>query len=87
MHDQPRYSPLEASSFFADNTASRAPVPGTVARGYLRDDELLYQGTVDGQPADVFPFAIDDAVMARGQEVFNAVCSPSHGRNRAPCRT
>ena len=80
MHDQPRYSPLEASSFFSDNTASRAPVAGTVARGQLRDDELLYQGTIDGQPADMFPFAIDEAVMARGQEAFNAFCSPCHGR-------
>ena len=79
MHDQPRYGPLEESSFFADNTASRAPVAGTVARGQLRDDELLYQGTIDGQPADMFPFAIDDAAMARGQEAFNAFCSPCHG--------
>ena len=80
MHDQPRYGPLEESSFFADNTASRAPVAGTVARGQLRDDDLLYQGTIDGQPADMFPFAIDDAAMARGQEAFNAFCSPCHGR-------
>ena len=80
MHDQPKYSPLEASSFFPDNTASRPPVPGTVARGHLREDELLYRGTLDGQAADVFPFPIDDAVMARGQEAFNAFCSPCHGR-------
>ena len=65
MHDQPKYSPLEESSFFPDNTASRSPVPGTVARGHLRDDELLYRGTLDGQPADVFPFPIDEAVMGR----------------------
>ena len=80
MHDQPKYGPLEESSFFPDNTASRVPVAGTVARGQLRDDELLYQGTIDGQPADVFPFPVDDAVMARGQETFNAFCSPCHGR-------
>ena len=80
MHDQPKYSPLEESSFFADNTASRPPVAGTVPRGHLRDDELLYQGTVNGQAAEVFPFAIDEAVMTRGQDVFNAFCSPCHGR-------
>jgi mono/diheme cytochrome c family protein len=80
MHDQPKYSPFEQSSFFEDNTASRQPVAGTVPRGQLRDDELLYQGTIDGQPADVFPFPIDDGVMARGQEAFNAFCSPCHGR-------
>jgi mono/diheme cytochrome c family protein len=80
MHDQPKYGPLEASSFFPDNTASRPPVAGTVARGHLRDDELLYQGTLDGQASDVFPFPIDEAVMARGQDAFNAFCSPCHGR-------
>ena len=44
MHDQPKYSALEASSFFADNSASRRPVDGTVARGQLRDDVALYTG-------------------------------------------
>ena len=80
MHDQPSYTPMEASAFFPDNTASRPPVAGTVPRGELRDDELLYRGTVDGQPADVFPFPIDDAAMARGQDAFNAFCAPCHGR-------
>lgn len=80
MHDQPSYTAMEHSSFFPDNTASRPPVTGTVPRGQLREDELLYRGTVDGEPADVFPFSIDEAVMARGQDAFNAFCSPCHGR-------
>jgi mono/diheme cytochrome c family protein len=80
MHDQPTYTAMEQSSFFPDNTASRPPVAGTVPRGHLREDELLYRGTVDGGPADVFPFPIDEAVMARGQDAFNAFCSPCHGR-------
>jgi mono/diheme cytochrome c family protein len=80
MHDQPKYSPLEESSFFSDNTASRPPVAGTVPRGHLRDDELLYQGTLNGQAADVFPFAVDEAVMTRGQDAINAFCSPCHAR-------
>jgi mono/diheme cytochrome c family protein len=80
MHDQPSYTAMEQSSFFPDNTASRPPVAGTVARGQLREDELLYLGMIDGGPADVFPFPIDEAVMARGQEAFNAFCSPCHGR-------
>ena len=33
-----------------------------------------------GSRRTMFPFAIDDAVMARGQEAFNAFCSPCHGR-------
>lgn len=83
MHDQPKYTPLEESSFFADNNASRSPVAGTVPRGQLRDDELLYTGKVGAEAADVFPFPVDDNVMARGQDAFNAFCSPCHGRTGA----
>jgi mono/diheme cytochrome c family protein len=80
MHDQPAYTPMEQSAFFADDAASRAPVAGTVPRGQLRDDDLLYRGTVNGEAAGLFPFAIDDAVMARGQDAFDAFCAPCHGR-------
>ena len=83
MHDQPSLSALEASPFFADKSASRMPVAGTVPRGYLRDDERLYTGMVDGKPALDFPFPIDEAVLARGQEAFGAFCSHCHGRSGA----
>jgi Cytochrome C oxidase, cbb3-type, subunit III len=80
MHDQPKYQPLERSTFFLDQQASRMPVPGTVARGQLNDDPLLYTGKIDGSDAMFFPFGIDEAVMARGQERFDIYCSPCHGR-------
>jgi hypothetical protein len=48
MHDQPKYQPLEQSAFFVDQQASRSPVPGTVARGQLNEDALLYTGKIDG---------------------------------------
>jgi mono/diheme cytochrome c family protein len=79
MHDQPKYRPLRESAFFADGLSARPVVAGTVPRGYLQDDELLYRGRVDGQIAEVFPFAIDAAVMARGRERFDIFCSPCHG--------
>ena len=59
MHDQPKYEPLEESSFFVDGLASRAPVPGTVARGQLRDDALLYTGKEGAVQATVFPFRVN----------------------------
>jgi mono/diheme cytochrome c family protein len=55
-------------------------VEGTVARGQLRDDELLYTGKVNGQDATMFPSRVDAATMARGRERFNIYCSPCHGR-------
>jgi mono/diheme cytochrome c family protein len=79
MHDQPKYRPLQESTFFADGLSARPVVAGTVPRGHLQDDELLYRGRVDGQIADVFPFVIDSAVMARGRERFDIFCSPCHG--------
>jgi len=80
MHDQPKYIPLRESTFFADDRSARPLVAGTVARGQLRDDALLYTGKVGDKDADVFPFPIDATVMARGQERFNIYCSPCHGR-------
>jgi hypothetical protein len=80
MHDQPKYQPLERSTFFLDQQASRVPVPGTVARGHLNDDTLLYTGKIDGSDAVLFPFPVDETVMARGQQRFDIYCSPCHGR-------
>lgn len=80
MHDQPKYIPLRESTFFADDRSARPLVAGTVARGQLHDDALLYTGKINGTDADVFPFAVDDRVMARGRERFDIYCSPCHGR-------
>jgi len=80
MHDQPKYIPFRQSTFFADQRSARPLVAGTVARGQLRDDPLLFTGKVNGADATIFPFPIDEKVMARGQQRFNIYCSPCHGR-------
>ncbi len=86
MADQPAYRPLQESDFFADGQASRPLIPGTVARGQLRDDVQLYTGTYTGKREKdtdfitSFPFPIDKAVVKRGQERFNIYCSPCHGQ-------
>lgn len=80
MHDQPKYIPLRQSAFFGDERSARPIVAGTVARGQLREDTLLYTGKVNGADATMFPFPIDAQVMARGHERFDIYCSPCHGR-------
>ena len=80
MHDQPRFDPMREAPFFTDARSARPLVEGTVARGHLRDDELLYTGRVNGEAAAVFPFAVDANVMARGRERYDVFCSPCHGR-------
>lgn len=79
MRDQPRYEALESSDFFADRQIARQPVPGTVARGQLHDDDALYTGKLDGKPVAEFPVEIDRALLQRGQERFNIYCSMCHG--------
>jgi mono/diheme cytochrome c family protein len=80
MHDQPKYIPMRESAFFSDAQSARPLVAGTVARGHLNDDALLYTGKQGNVDATVFPFAVTEQVMARGQERFNIYCSPCHGR-------
>ncbi len=80
MHDQPRYEPLEKSTFFSDQRASRPVVEGTVARGQLNLDEHLYTGKINDELATSFPYSITKEVLVRGQERFNIFCSPCHGQ-------
>ena len=81
MHDAPRYDPLEASDLFADGSAARQLMAGTVARGHLNDDAFLHTGKdAAGLPVAAFPFAITRADLDRGQERFNVYCAPCHGQ-------
>src|SRR6476469_8375860 len=83
MHDQPKYIPLRASTFFADNRSARPLVEGTVARGHLHEDTLLETGKIGNDDATVFPFAVDGGILARGRERYDIYCSPCHGRTGA----
>ena len=78
MHVQPKYVPGDPSSFFPDGRSERPPVAGTVARGQLRTDALLYAGRINGAVADMFPFPITSADLSRGRERYNIYCSPCH---------
>jgi hypothetical protein len=78
MHIQPKYLPYDPSNFFDDGRSERQPVPGTVARGHLRLDELLYTGKANGALSNRFPFPITRADLERGRERFNIYCTPCH---------
>jgi mono/diheme cytochrome c family protein len=78
MRDQPRYNPLEASAFFADQSSARPQVADTVARGQLHLDEHLTTGRINGEFAETFPFTVTVATMERGQERYNIFCAPCH---------
>jgi len=79
MHDQPKYEAYERTDFFPDHRASRDPVPGTVARGQLKDDDQLETGRVGDAFADSFPFPVTLDVVRRGRERYEIFCTPCHG--------
>ncbi len=84
MHDQPKYKPLAASTFFRDGQSARPLVSGTVARGHLDEDEEFYSGkTAAGELLEVFPMAVTADALKRGQERFDIYCSPCHDRTGA----
>jgi cbb3-type cytochrome c oxidase subunit III len=78
MHVQPKYLPYEPTNFFSDGRSERQPVPGTVARGQLHLDDLLFTGMENGAEADRFPFPITRDDLERGRERFNVYCTPCH---------
>ena len=90
MWVQPSRRPLQPSEVFTNQMSARPLVQGTVARGYLREDTAYYTGRdADGKLVKKIPMervlkdmkasTVAEVVM-RGQEMFNAFCSPCHGR-------
>lgn len=83
MQDQPRSEAYEKSEFFDNKMASRPPIEGTVARGALRENVALYTGKNGTGPqaalVDTMPVEVNEQVIKRGQERFNAFCAACHG--------
>jgi len=81
MFNQPKVKPLARSDFFDDEMAARPPVEGTVARGELRADRILFTGIgPDGKFVAALPVSLTRALLLRGRERFDIFCSPCHGR-------
>lgn len=81
MDVQPRYEPQATSAFFYDGAEMRPPVPGTVARGELRDGGPLWTGKdAGGAFVTAIPLEINDAVRERGQERFDIYCAACHDK-------
>jgi hypothetical protein len=79
MDQQPKYLPQAESAFFYDGATMRPPVPGTVARGELREDRAFYEGK-DAAGKDLVhsPVEATPDVLARGAERFRIYCAPCH---------
>lgn len=82
MHDQPKIEPYEANAFFADGMGSRPLVAGTIARGWLKEDTVLWQGKdAAGELVETLPESVtlDRALLERGQDRYEIYCSVCHG--------
>jgi hypothetical protein len=44
MQDQPKMKPYRGTTFFGDGLSARQPIPGTVPRGFLREDTEFFTG-------------------------------------------
>lgn len=80
MRAQPRYEPLDQSSFFANGQSARPIPPDTVARGQLQTDQARYTGLVNGTPVAALPVPLTRQLLQRGEERFDIYCAPCHGR-------
>jgi mono/diheme cytochrome c family protein len=82
MKYQPKMRPQAESAFFADGRSDRMPVPHTVARGMLRDDDALHFGKdnagafMRGFPANV---PVDVKFLEHGRDRYQIYCAPCHG--------
>lgn len=87
MGTQPRFSVQQSNDLFADGRADRLPVPGTIARGQLEEDDHYFRGYVmdGGAPKfftdfpDQIQSKLDVSFIRRGQARFEIYCSPCHG--------
>ena len=80
MHDQPRYEPMEASSFFADGRSARPDVPGTIARGELPGNEHFESGRQGDALATELPVPLTRELLERGRERYDIFCAACHDR-------
>jgi mono/diheme cytochrome c family protein len=80
MHDQPRQKPLARSEFFDDHRSARPLVPGTVARGQLREDTVFFTGKEGSEFTKTLPLPVTPELLARGRTEFQTFCAPCHGR-------
>jgi mono/diheme cytochrome c family protein len=80
MWRQPKQAPMDMNDLFADKAASRPLIPGTIARGKLREDGAFFTGIENGKWVDSIPVPVTKELMAMGQEKYQIFCTPCHGQ-------
>lgn len=87
MDKQPSFGAQSAHPWFQDGRAMRLPIPGTVARGKLRQDDHFFAGYTTDSGTGAIQFAttipaqisVDEALLERGLQRYGIYCAVCHG--------
>ena len=79
MVDQPKVGALQGTPFFADGSAARLPVEGTVARETGAIDPVYFTGQGASGLVTELPVELTVELLQRGQERFDIYCAVCHG--------
>lgn len=79
MGDQPKLSAYEATPLLPGGTAAQPPPEHTLRYSPEPVDAALATGRVGEQFIDFVPVNITRSDLLRGQETYNAYCTPCHG--------
>ena len=80
MDKQEKYTVQSHSNFFANKSAMRVPVVGTISRGNLQKNSAYYTGKDEnGEFVHPLPLNTNIKLLHRGQERFNIYCAVCHG--------
>ena len=76
MKAQQKLNPQHESASFENGIGMRAPVAGTVARGFL---PYAYANDAEAATAQVNPMPLSPAALDRGRDRYDIFCRPCHG--------
>jgi mono/diheme cytochrome c family protein len=79
METQSKYEYYEASEFWADGRAMRAPPEGTIPREAIVGNPGLTTGRLNGTPVATIPMQVDKSLLLLGQKKYSIVCAQCHG--------
>jgi mono/diheme cytochrome c family protein len=79
MSEQPRYDVYEASRFFRDSMAMRAPPAGTVSRDALLNPQIASGRTGAGSYLQTIPVPVTPQMLEVGRSRFQVFCAACHG--------
>jgi hypothetical protein len=78
MREQPKlHKPYDESPVL--DSAAQQLDENAVPIGYQQTDTHFYNGMVDGEPVETFPFEITREVLEEGRRYYEGFCSACHG--------